>query len=113
MKTNNITADTLTADQIRAARDAYPEHITSECSANALGLPIGHTPGGLPIYPPCAWIFNARTSIAILINARGLPKDEDEWEAPQSFAGALAVLACACSVAGPACYACRIARAGR
>jgi len=71
-KKNNedfVTADTLTEAQIRAARDAYPEHISSEVSANALGLPERHTTGGLPLYPPHGEITHARLRIATFLNS--------------------------------------------
>ncbi len=77
MKT--VTADTITADQIREARDRWPEHITAETSANALGLPEERTTGGLPIYPPPSEMWHARNSIAILIND---PPSEHEGNAP-------------------------------
>lgn len=65
-----VTADSLTEWQIRDAVDRWPEHISSEISATALGIPESHTSGGLPCYPPAAEIEYARKRIAILLSGR-------------------------------------------
>lgn len=65
-----ITSENLTADLIKQARDQWPDKISSECSANALGLPESHTDGGLPVYPSPRVMYRARLTIATLINAR-------------------------------------------
>lgn len=62
-----ITADTLTESHVRFARDAWPEHVTGEMAAFALGLPELRTSGGLPIYAPARDAWHARTAIANLI----------------------------------------------
>ncbi len=64
-----ITGDNVTASQIREARDRWPEWISSERSANALGLPVSHTSGDLPVYPPSEEVWRAREDIARIINA--------------------------------------------
>ena len=64
-----ITVENLTADQVREARDRWPEWISSERSANALGLPESHTHGGLPVYPSTIEMFHAREYIARVISA--------------------------------------------
>ena len=64
-----VTAEDLTAAQIREAADRWPSWIGSERSANALGLPESHTCGGLPVYPSPAEIHRAREYIARVISA--------------------------------------------
>jgi len=72
-----VTAENITAEQIREATDRWPEWIGSERNANALGLPESHTPGGLPIYPPSVEIHHAREYIARVISAHWAgPSDE-------------------------------------
>lgn len=66
-----VTVDNITAAQIRAASDLWPEWISSECAANALGLPESHTRGGLPLYPPPHAMYNARDVIARIISTHG------------------------------------------
>lgn len=76
-----VTADNLTAEQIREAADRWPEWISSERSANALGLPEAHTAGGLPLYPPPAAVYNDREYIARIISAHwGDPSNEHTTE---------------------------------
>lgn len=72
-----ITADTLTPDLIRRAQDRWPEMITSERAANALGLPERHTPGGLPLYPPPTVVHHDRKYIARLVTECGWALDDD------------------------------------
>lgn len=62
-----ITVDTLTPELIREAQGRWPEWISSERAANALGLPEKHTPGGLPLYPPPMEMYHARDYIARVI----------------------------------------------
>lgn len=65
-----LTAEQLTAEQIRDAADRWPEWVTAERSATALGLPERRTSGGLPLYPPPAEIRHAREYIARVITVR-------------------------------------------
>jgi len=85
-----VTAEDITAEQIREAADRWPHWISSERSANALGLPESHTPGGLPLYPPANGIHEARASIAAVITAHWSdPSNEHttEWSCPSDVAG--------------------------
>ena len=63
-----LTADNITAEQIREARDRWPDKISSDRAANALGLPWAHTDGGLPIFWDLSDMWDARFFIADLIN---------------------------------------------
>jgi len=63
-----VSVDTLTEEQIRYAQGQWPEQITSELAANALGLPYDTTLGGLPIFYPMSVVWQARSSIVILLN---------------------------------------------
>jgi hypothetical protein len=62
-----ITRETLTDAHVRNARERWPEDVSAERAANALGLPERHTVGGLPIYPPAVEISHAREQIANLV----------------------------------------------
>jgi hypothetical protein len=74
--TKPITADTITDEQIREAHAIWPEHISSECCADALGLRRG--PYESPLQP--IDIESARASIAIFWNARlPAPSCIDHW----------------------------------
>lgn len=76
-----VTADNITAEQVREAADRWPEWIGSERSATALGLPESHTRGGLPIYPASIEIHRARDYIAHVISAHwGDPSGEHSIE---------------------------------
>lgn len=66
-----MNASDLTREQIFQARDAYPDYITAETSADALGLPERYTSGGLPIYPPESQTFRARAQIAAILSGKG------------------------------------------
>ena len=72
-----VTLDTLTTEQIREARYRWPEWISSQMSANALGLPESHTAGGLPVYPPSSEIHYARNDIAKIISAHWNDKSDE------------------------------------
>ncbi len=72
-----MTSEDLTADQIREARDRWPEWISSERSANALGLPTSHTRGGLPVYPPSVEMWHAREYIARIVTAHWNDKSNE------------------------------------
>lgn len=63
-----LSADNITAEQIREAQDRWPDKISSERAANALGLPWAHTDGGLPIFWDFSDMWEARYAIAQLIN---------------------------------------------
>lgn len=65
-----IHADNISADEIREAQDLAPEQISSECAADALGLPYWDHYEDKRVWPCIERMREARERCAAILNAR-------------------------------------------